>query len=238
MDENFVKALVGVAGAIAGALLAAFANAYAANRRIKEIELTYQQKLRDTYLDNARKMSEGVYLPINLLLTNLTTAYDKFRIRVNFDNRTAPEGSYNNFLGAIRGYLSDIDKLLARGADAYLTVDLDDQLRRFNSFIRESTSADKPIRKLILEMDTSGSLIRLPLPSGRIEHKTKSLSLGRFGISNVSFRLPGMGQFKYKEEILAAPLMTREFEGRMQTDVLSLKALIKEVTLGSGALQK
>ena len=81
-DDNFwVRALVTLAAAAAFGVIIAGASldAYAANRRIKEVELQYQYKLRDSYLENARKMTEDVYLPINIALTRLHNSYEKVR---------------------------------------------------------------------------------------------------------------------------------------------------------------
>jgi hypothetical protein len=63
-----VTVLVGAVAAVAGALAAGLANAYAARQRIKEIEVSYLQKLKDSYLENARKVSAEVYIPISVSL--------------------------------------------------------------------------------------------------------------------------------------------------------------------------
>jgi hypothetical protein len=234
MDENLIKALVGIGGALAGALLVAATNAYAANRKIKEIEISYIHKLRDGYLENARKMSEQVYIPINILLTCLMTDYDKLRVKINFDENTVPIGSYNTFLAASRQYLKGIDNLFTRGADAYLTLDLDKRLQDFNSFIRESTAVDGVVKKVVFEA-SSGKLFA-SIPSAKFEHRTKSRTLSNFGIANFSFSVLGLGlRFGYVEEILAAPFQSREFELRIQKDTSEIKSLIKEVVLGTHA---
>src|ERR1700709_1079621 len=82
MDDGTLKLLIGLVGAAVGALAAAVANMYAANRKIKEIELSYNYKLQDGYLENARKFTGEVYVPINILLTQLSNAYNGFRSRV------------------------------------------------------------------------------------------------------------------------------------------------------------
>jgi hypothetical protein len=81
MDDNFIKAVLAIAGAIAGGLIASAANAYAARQKIREVEISYAYKLRDGYLENARKMAAEVYIPINIALHNcprlMTTFEDK-----------------------------------------------------------------------------------------------------------------------------------------------------------------
>jgi hypothetical protein len=228
MDETTVKLIIGFAGALAGALAAAAANMYAANRKIKEIELAYIYKLQDGYLENARKLTGEVYVPINILLTNLSNAYDSFRARVDFESNTVPEGSYNFFVGHCRNYLSEIDDLFKRGADAYLTTTLDTYLRDFNSFIRESIGATNPLVKNIFEAGAS----LLPFKSGAQRFQLTSHSRAALPAPQFSIQFGGF-EFGYSKEMLAAPFKSREFEKRFQTDVLALKSLIKEVTLGS-----
>lgn len=236
MDENLVKALVGIAGAIAGALLLAATNAYAANQKIKEVELGYLHKLREGYLENARKLSDKVYIPLNILITELVSAYDKFRAKADLDSGTVPTGSHNTFLAATRRYLEGTNELMARGADAYLTAELEERLRTFNSFVLESQSAEVPTKRVVLETKGSGLLSSLlvKLPSTRLQFTTKARPLSRFGINNFSLPVPGTGmRFEYVEETLAAPFKSRAFEARFQSDVLAIKLLIKEVVLGS-----
>jgi hypothetical protein len=79
MDDTFVKAVLTIPGVIAGGLITAAVNVYAARLKIREVEISYAYKLREGYLENARKMAAEVYIPINIALTKLSKAYDKFR---------------------------------------------------------------------------------------------------------------------------------------------------------------
>jgi len=203
MDDSTFKVLIAFAGAVIGALTAAAANMYAASRRIKEMEVSYTFKLRDGYLENARKLTAEVYVPLNIALTKLSAAYDMFRARIDFDANTVPEGSHNFFVGQCRNYLNTVDELFDRGADAYLTTDLDAKLREFNSFIRESTCAETTTTKNVFEAADGW------LPFG-----------SRTGLG-------------YSREVLAAPLKSRTFEKKFQIELTRLKTLIKDVTLGS-----
>jgi len=228
MDEGLLKFLIGAAGAIGGAIVAAIANMYAANRKIKEIELAYSFKMRDGYLENARKLTAEVYIPINVFLTQLTNAYDTFRARIDFEKNEVPDGSRNFFLGQCRKYLSDLDQLFGRGADAYLTTELDDRIRNFNSFLRESLESTAPMTKSVFESD-----LRIAgIPSGLQSYELISASKLAFLAPNFSLRLAGI-RLGYMKQLLAAPLHSRAFEKRFQIEVPLLKSLIKEVTLGS-----
>ena len=84
MEATTIAGLIGAGGAALGAVVTAVASAYAAGRKLKEIELEYRHKIDETeranlqkrqenYLKNAKKVEAEVYLPINLLLTELST---------------------------------------------------------------------------------------------------------------------------------------------------------------------
>jgi hypothetical protein len=77
-DDNWVRVFVTIGAAALGAIFAGVVNAYAARLKVKEIELNYLYKLRDGYLDNARKMTGEVYVPISVALTNLFKGYERF----------------------------------------------------------------------------------------------------------------------------------------------------------------
>ena len=234
LDDNMLKLLIGIGSAAIAAILTQLATAYSANRRIKEVELVYQQKLRDSYLENARKVTGEVYLPISIALTQLSNSYAKFKISIDFEAETSPADPRAEFLVDCTEYLDIIDNLVKRGGDAYLTTDLDEKLRRFNSFLRESASTYRVVTKLILEANLS----TFPFQSGafRLARETDDPTitrvLSRLGMRNVSLRMVGIG-LNYSRDVLAAPVDTREFEERILADVIAIKILIKEVILGS-----
>jgi len=230
MDDAAVKTALTIFGAILGALIAGAANAYAARQKIREVEIAYGHKLRDGYLENARKMAEDVYLPINIALTTLSKSFDQFRARVDFDNKSAPIGAQNRFIASIRAYLKEIDGLFALGADAYLTNELDAAIRRFNSFLSESLDEDSVRYKVLLE-----ATIRIPffgyISAAPIKARIDSKGLPA-KIPSLSATMAG-ASISYEREIVGAAPATREFEQRFQIEFAEIKALIKEVILGS-----
>ena len=136
-QSTSVTVLVGAIAAVAGALAAGLANAYAARQRVKEIEVSYLQRLKDGYLENARKVTAEVYIPISVSLTSLANSYDRFSGRIDYDAGTSPEHIREDFLTECLQYLTTIDDLMRRGADAYLTSALDEELQSFTNFIRD-----------------------------------------------------------------------------------------------------
>jgi hypothetical protein len=109
MDENLVKALLAVTGVVAGAILAGVTNAYAARQKIREVELAYFQKLQDGYLENARKVSADVYIPISIALTSLASSYERYRTWIDFEKATSPLSFRNDFESECLTFLTTID---------------------------------------------------------------------------------------------------------------------------------
>ncbi len=108
-----VTVLVGAIAALAGATAAGLANAYAARQRIKEIEVTYLQKLKDGYLENARKVTAEVYIPLSVTLTSLANGYDRFSGWIDYDAEISAEGFREDFLTECLRYLATVDDLRA-----------------------------------------------------------------------------------------------------------------------------
>jgi hypothetical protein len=230
MDDNITKILVGVFAALAGAIAAGLVNAYAASQKIKEVELGYIYKLREGYLENARKVAGDVYIPLSIALTTLHNEYDKFRKDINFEKNTFIANSRDAFRVECNKYLEVVDALMIRGADAYLTTELDERLQSFNSVLRQSIVESKVISRYVLRSNLSLLPIAINLPS--FEYQASRAPGKNIRIPDISLRMAGIG-FRYAEKILAAPLGSREFEQFILTNIPAIKFSIKEVTLGS-----
>ena len=226
-DDNWTRALATVGAAAAGAIATALVGAYAANRKIREVELQYLYKLRDGYLDNARKVAGEVYIPISIALTSLSNSYE--RLAVNSAG-IPTENAKAEFRAACLQYIDTIDELLARGADAYLTTELDERLNGFRNFVRNSIDQQHVIIRRILTTDLT--LFGLSFsPRASIDSRTKS-RFQRTPIPDLSVGTIGI-RLKYSQRILAAPLESSEFEAQLKMEIPQIKFLVKEVVLGS-----
>jgi hypothetical protein len=224
-DDNWVRAVVGIGVAALGAIIAGVVNAYAAKLKIKEIELNYRYKLRDGYLDNARKLTGEVYIPISVALTNLLKGYERFAANSATPNLDALKEADDEFCDCCRDYLATLDGLLARGADAYLTLELDYWLNDFTNFIRNSLS-QKELRKARVVHSPFSIIDRSP------EFATEAVSPEKMWIFLRGRPFLGL-RYSYSEKILAAPLTSNEFDRVIRLGVAQLKSRIKEVTLGA-----
>jgi hypothetical protein len=234
-QSTLAIALVGAGGAVAGAIVAGLANAYAAAQRVKEIEIGYLQRLKDSYLENARKVTAEVYIPISVALTSLSNSYDRLSSQINFETKTSPGHFYEDFSTECLRYLITIDDLLKRGADVYLITTLDEALQSFTNFVRDSMEAKETNRKRVMKaLIATRELRYLGVPS--FEYKGKIVEQATSGLRLPTFNVRMLGfDVGYSERTYAAPIGSRDFEARMRTDIPMLKELIKEVTLGSHA---
>ncbi len=161
MDSGIATALIGAVGVVLGAGLAAVGSAYAASRKVREIELNYAHKIRDNYLENARRFAGEVYLPINILITNLNNAYYDFQSYVDFETAAAPDSALAKFRDASETFVKEIDMLFARGADAYLTNEFDEALMQFLNFLRNSIDETEVKRKRVLRVMLNGPIFEV-----------------------------------------------------------------------------
>jgi hypothetical protein len=224
-DENWMRALATVLAAVVGAIAVTLLNAFVASKKIKEIELQYQFKLNDTYTENARSVAKDVYIPIIIEITRLSMSYDKFSTMVG----TSQQGSFrDDFVSGCVRFLDSMDRLFARGAEAYLTTHVDIRLNELLSFLRSSLDSSDVIKRRVLRVKSA-----LPgVQDLARERTTRGAHLfDRFG-SSLWVGAMGFG-FSYQETVLAAPVDSSEFEARFRTDSTGLKAAVKEVTLGA-----
>ncbi|MEA2839651.1 MAG: hypothetical protein QOF41_981 [Methylobacteriaceae bacterium] len=242
MDETWVKIVVGIGAGIVGALLAAGANALAAHLRIREVKLTYEQQLRSGYLENARKVSEEVYIPLAVATSKLWNSYDNLRSKIDFEVEAWPVPESVTFIDECRTYLSVLEDLSGRGAEAYLTNDLDVALQNFVNFLRRSLQTEVSVRNEILTTTIPITVgirgVSVPINVGQFRtflgDKYKKVPSTLTQVLDKPFSL-GLAGFNlsYRIEVLAAPIGSRDFERRMVVDISVIKTLIKEVTLGS-----
>ncbi len=154
-DSALTKVLIGIAAGVVGAVITAVASVVTARQRIKEVEITYQQKLHENYLANARQYTREVYVPLSITLEDLRVAYEDFRRSMKLCTAdTAKEGvgaDQERFLKAIDEYETAVGNLLARGADAFLTTALDENFRSFNSFLYACRAAREPVYRKNLQ---------------------------------------------------------------------------------------
>ena len=237
-----VTATIAAAGVILGGIAAALASSYAAKQRIREVEITYIQKLKDTYLVNARLYTNSVYVPLNKAISELLDHYFEFRLHIDTKTRGTSDQALARFHKACAAFDRRVDELMDQGADAFITTALEERLRAFRSFLKSSQDATEARVKFVYEYSfVFPSILTFPFRpmnsvfSRRITRELqaeKGSFLGwkklQFSVGLLGSRISGLVQ-----ELVEAPLTSAEFEERIITDTSDLKFLIKEVTLGA-----
>ncbi|MCD1643094.1 hypothetical protein [Aurantimonas coralicida] len=218
---------------ILAAIVAGAAGYATAGWRVREIRLAYEQKIRDNYLENARQVGADLYVPLAIAIAKLNERYYQLRVHANFETIWAPPGAINRFKGAVSSFNAELENLISRGATAYLTLDLESELSSFQSFLRESVNAEDVTRKYTLEASLSGFINPIRY-RGKIKDTGILVGISRASAAAVPLSM-GLGpiNLENRQEIISAPLASKEFEQRYKEGSLLISSLIKEVTLGS-----
>jgi len=227
---TWLTAAIGVGGLVLGIVAAVIGNYFVARAKVREAEMLYRQKLADSYLATAREYTHEIYVPLSVMLSALADACLALREHIDFETATAPEGERASFRESSEQFIADTAALTARGADAFMTTDLEARLRDFTHFLRSSQEAKDTVTKVVIQSfllgsnSTSATTTSTFLP-------TVVVAAGRVA-SSMSIAL-GSLKFDAHTETLAAPITSRAFEERFNRDILVLKASIKLVTLGA-----
>jgi hypothetical protein len=223
MDDTVLVAIVaGVAGVL-GAVVTAVLSHLSARHKIKELEVAYTQKLRETYLQNAREYTKAIYVPLTLALSRLSDEYAAFAS----DSASGP--AQDKFKAAIETFVAGVQTLRDRGAEAFLTNELEEKLRSFLDFLRESLTATQPVVKALLHYRVGFA--------GFDAHTTRAFKfVGRAGAlwkaPRMSLSFAGIGFAYEADTLVAGPIDSNEFGARFVGDCGDIRFLVKEVTLG------
>ncbi|GAA0447849.1 hypothetical protein Ade02nite_60380 [Paractinoplanes deccanensis] len=224
---SWLTAVIAGAAAVLGAAVTATASVIAANRKVREIEVAYRQKLRESYLENARKYTESVYVPIAVALTKLTGAFDQYR--VHRDAKSHDAEALTAFKEAMADFGSTIDDLQRRGATAFLTSALEVDLQEFVAFISNSLTATSTARQAIVYFNIFGLGAEGVLRSHFwIRHARLMDSWNILPFTPASVHV-------VRDRVLAADPAAVDFETELVASTGRLRTLVKEVTLGAQA---
>jgi hypothetical protein len=227
---TWVTPLIAAGAAIAAALVTALSAAYVARRKVAEIQLTNSFELAKQYLESARNYTQNVYLPISIEVYELHDAFLRYKAFGKPSEQSgpgkpfSPRGRFENdcrlFIGATR-------ERFYQGAGAVLTVRLDDDLTAFKSFLEESLAADEVVEarsafKTIGRFALTAASIIMPVIG--TASSISSAALLAFGTGSTTER-----------QVSAAPVMSDKFEEQFGIYITSIKAGIKQVTLGGYA---
>ena len=232
MDPDILKGVIAAVAAVLGAIVAGVFARHNAQVKLKELQITYEQRLHENYLANARQYTNSLYVPLALALARLGSSFEDFNRQVDATTRSVDREHEERFRGAILLFHETFSSLAERGADAFLTTDLEEGLRSFLSFLRASATATEPVIKAVYKYHLSIAQFGF---SGQRVLQWKGRAASRWKSNPINVDFLGSGFTYQANEILAAPLRSPDFAQRFSIDVPVLKRLIKEVTLGAHA---
>ncbi|WP_306545878.1 hypothetical protein [Desulfobulbus sp.] len=223
MESTVITALIAATAAIIGGAIAGIASYINTRHKIRELDVAASQKLRENYLQNAREYTKAIYVPLTLALSKLCDAYS-----VSHRTPSASE-AIEPLRQAIDQFRSEIQQLRDRGAEAFLTNELEDKLRSFQEFLGASRDSTTLIRKAEIGF-------RVGLGGMAWAETTTVALIGRSATwwrsPRMSLSVLGVG-FTYEATVVqSAPLESIEFSTRFTADTGEIRYLIKEVTLG------
>src|SRR5580698_6794332 len=126
-------AAIAAAAVVLGGVLTAGATAYAAHRKTAELKILYEQRLADRYIANAREYLEGIYLPLSIALSTLRRSYEQLANEALGQSDKAAPGP--ELAAVVAAFIATVDGLMASGADAFMTTELDERLLDFVEFL-------------------------------------------------------------------------------------------------------
>jgi len=223
MESTVVTALIAASAAVGGAAIAGVVSNVNTRHKIRELEVAASQKLRDNYLQNAREYTKAVYVPLTLAISKLSDTYSAFQ------KNASSSGAIDTFRQAIDDFRNEVQQLRDRGAEAFLTNELEDKLRSFLEFLGASRDSTALIRKAEI-----GFRVGL---GGLAWAETSTVGLtGRSAIwwrsPRMSLSMLGVGVTYEATVVQSAPLESIEFSTRFTADTGEIRYLVKEVTLG------
>lgn len=221
--------LVGAVATVVGAALGAWGRGYAADVKIRALEVEYSQRLRSEYLANAREYTNSVYIPLAIIFMRFRQEFEGFRTGCK------GETEQEKFRETIDWFLREIQSQEEAGAAVFQTVELSETVAAFKRFQDRSRDVEASRTQMLVSLKLSMA----PFFSGlRLSRKLEVPGgPGSFRAVSMDF-LP----FSYSiAEVVEAPICSDEYEERFLRDTRAVELLIKEVTLGartSGASQQ
>lgn len=223
MEATIITAAIAAGAAVIGGAIAAISSTWNTRHKIKELEVSASQKLRENYLQNAREYTKGIYVPLTLVTSELCDAFTVFQ------RNPSESGATEAFKQAIDGFRNEVQQLRIRGAEAFLTNELEDRLRSFGEFLGASRDSASLSRKAEIGFRVGfGGLSWAEMSDVTLTGR----SAVWWRSPRMSLNLLGVGVTYEATVVQSAPVDSVEFLTRFVADTGEIRYLIKEVTLG------
>jgi hypothetical protein len=225
---TWLTALIAALGIVIGAVATGIFAVVAADRKVREIEVTYQQKLHENYLDNARAYTRSVYMPLATALTKLSAAFERYRAELQSLRDPAP--AVERLYEAVGSFVDLVKNLQDQGAAAFLTIALENELEDLIAFLEASRGATTTRRRATIRLSMLGMSVEGDIGSPVAIWQARLASRIRYLPFLLAPRVKML-----KDRVVAADPLSPTFEVEFGVSVTRLRILIKEVTLGAHA---
>lgn len=225
---TWLTALIAALGIVLGAVATGIFSIVAAGRKVREIEVTYQQRLQENYLENARVYTRSVYMPLATALTKLSAAFQEYRSELEELQDTIPV--VERLYEAVGSFVDLVKNLQDQGAAAFLTIALENELEDFIAFLDASRVATATRRRATVQLSMLGVSVEGDVSSPLVIWQARLMSMLRYLPSPLVPRVKML-----KDRVAAADPLSETFDVEFAVSVNRLRTLIKEVTLGAHA---
>jgi len=160
---QIVLALLG--GSFFGALASVILSPIVARQQIRQLEITYRQKLNDNFIQNTRQYIDTLYIPINKSLSQLDDCYQTYKRRkghlrsirngtvtispprppdetnakvqsLRTPYRGLTEEALDELTQAYGNFSKLMDEITEQGRDVYLPTEFDERLRSLTHLLK------------------------------------------------------------------------------------------------------
>ncbi len=140
--NDIIQAIVGIlGGGTLGGIAGAISATIATRQKIKEIEFTYKQKLQENQDINISLQVETLYKPINIKISKLLNDSNRYEWNLSSSKQQAE----TDFRVECEKFILEMIDIYDRGADIYLTAEVDKHLRHLTFFLKRSLDCTKKV---------------------------------------------------------------------------------------------
>lgn len=131
----WAQIVIGILGSgTIGGVAGAFSSSYASRQKIKELELTYRQKLEENYRSNIASHLQALYIPINTAISKLLNQHNRYE----WSSRSNRKQAEADFRLVCEQFIEQMLEIYDKGEDIYLSGEIDRRLSDLTFFIKSS----------------------------------------------------------------------------------------------------
>jgi uncharacterized protein YaaQ len=236
MENEVLIALIGVIGAIFGALITAILYYLSSKQKVKELEISYSQKTYEKLIEAARSHLEYLYLPLYKEISSLLYHYTKYRNICRIMEDSDQEGqqevreALTKFSESISQFNKTVSYIFENGMTAYLIGAIEERLIDLRDLLEQSEKESTGI--IERSVTTTVGISVFGTKVGKSMTKTTKMPIIAIPeFSGGEINIPGTLKVTVETKLLKAPLTSDIFDKQFMEYIIELKRDMREVTL-------